>query len=651
MNIKITILLAGICLFHFRLGAATIYVDSANNSGVYNGTTWLTAYPTLGAAIVSSVSGDRILVAKGTYFPPTPLSGNNADGAFILNGGRRVYGGFPNGGGVRNISLYPTVLDGNIGSSTADYDNSYHVLIIAGLTAAADSVIIDGLTIRNGNASSAGFSLTVNNQTVSKSNGGGIIMVSNDNGGKIKISNCLFTNNSTTFFGGAIYAFNSSPTIENCTFTTNTCSSSAAAIYLSSSAPTISNCTFMNNVSGLNAGALCNSGSSPLIANCTFTGNTAIEGLGGALCNEFQSSPFITHCSFKGNSAAYGGAVANTVCSPIFDNCIFTGNVGLLGAGAIRNYMESPVFVNCTIAGNRSEFTGCGIQNDGSDPAFSNCIVYGNGISIANDPQSTPIVSYCLMEQSSGVYPGTGNVNANPLFVNGISNTSAPSTGGDYDIQSLSPVIDNGTNGAIPAATLTDFGGNARIAGGIVDMGAYEFGSTPLNLILLDFRGDVQTNNTIELQWQTADNSQLDDIELQRSVDGISYKTIYGIKGNKSGVGKYLFIDKQPQTVNFYRLLMHDGPDVSYSNILLLNLAKVKMETKVYPNPTKAGIEIAIDDPTLLNSSVVITNMFGNLICKTIIKNKLQYLSLSNVPPGLYLLSLENGKVFKIEKQ
>lgn len=652
MNLKIILLLAILCLFQFNSVAATIYVDSANTSGINNGTSWGTAYPTLGTAISNSLSGDRILVAKGTYFPPATGSGLYPDASFIVYGGRRIYGGYPNGGGARDINLYSTILDGNVGSA-ADYDNSYHVMIIAGLTALADSVIIDGLTIRNGNANLPGFYVTVNGQVVTKGNGGGIIMVSNNNGGKIKISNCLFTNNNTTFFGGALFAVASSPTIENCTFTANT-ASTGAAMYLSGSSPSILNCLFTNNAAGLNAGAICNSGSSPLISNCTFTGNTAIVGggSGGALCNEDYSNGFITRCSFKGNSAAYGGAVANTICSPVFDNCIFTGNVGLIGGGAMRNYIQSPVYVNCTIAGNRSDLIGCGIQNDESTAAFRNCIIYDNGTNIANDPQSMPVVSYSLVEQSAGIYPGTGNINANPLFVNALSNTLAPATGGDYDIQSLSPVINMGNNSAIPTATVTDFGGNVRIAGGTVDMGAYEFGSTPLAQTLLDFKGKVQPNNSILLQWQTT-IWQSAGIELQRSTDGKIYETLYSInEDKKSGTGEYSFTDRQPQMLNFYRLLIQDkSGDVRLSNILLLSLAKKGKATTVYPNPAKEGIEIAIGDPGLLHSTAIVTDLSGHFISKTIIEKDHQYLSLRDLNPGLYLLVLENGTVIKIQKQ
>ncbi len=83
-----------------------------------------------------------------------------------------------------------------------------------------------------------------------------------------------------------------------------------------------------------------------------------------------------------------------------------------------------------------------------------------------------------------GSFPGTGNIDADPLFVD--------SDGGDYRLSAGSPCIDAGDNTAIPFKT-TDLDGNPRLIddratpdtgvpfvnGPIVDMGAYEYQGRP----------------------------------------------------------------------------------------------------------------------------------------------------------------------------
>jgi hypothetical protein len=77
-----------------------------------------------------------------------------------------------------------------------------------------------------------------------------------------------------------------------------------------------------------------------------------------------------------------------------------------------------------------------------------------------------------------GGYTGTGNLNVDPLFVDGRLYTEAPTTAGDYRLRYGSPAIDVGNN--TPVTSVTDLDGNARLLDGdgdasnVVDPGAYE---------------------------------------------------------------------------------------------------------------------------------------------------------------------------------
>jgi hypothetical protein len=72
-----------------------------------------------------------------------------------------------------------------------------------------------------------------------------------------------------------------------------------------------------------------------------------------------------------------------------------------------------------------------------------------------------------------GGFGGTGNINADPLFVDAI--------GGNLRLSSGSPCIDKGSNAGVPSGITTDLDGNPRVLDGdsngtvIVDMGAYEY--------------------------------------------------------------------------------------------------------------------------------------------------------------------------------
>ncbi|MCB9768465.1 MAG: hypothetical protein H6752_09735 [Candidatus Omnitrophica bacterium] len=90
-----------------------------------------------------------------------------------------------------------------------------------------------------------------------------------------------------------------------------------------------------------------------------------------------------------------------------------------------------------------------------------NCILVGPGIlrygQGYDDPEAE--VVYSNLE---GGYPGEGNIDADPLFVDPEN--------GDYHLQAASPCIDAGTDTGLT----TDFDGNSRPIGRY-DMGAFEF--------------------------------------------------------------------------------------------------------------------------------------------------------------------------------
>ncbi|MBM3239033.1 T9SS type A sorting domain-containing protein [Candidatus Poribacteria bacterium] len=109
------------------------------------------------------------------------------------------------------------------------------------------------------------------------------------------------------------------------------------------------------------------------------------------------------------------------------------------------------------------------MSNDFSSLTVTNCILWeDSGVEIYNY-ESTPTVTYCDVQ---GGYTGTGNINADPLFVD-------PSSG-DYHLQPGSPCIDAGD----PNSPKDPDGTRA-------DMGAFYFDQSA------PFPGDVSGNGSV----------------------------------------------------------------------------------------------------------------------------------------------------------
>ena len=210
-------------------------------------------------------------------------------------------------------------------------------------------------------------------------------------------------------------------------------------MYNNDSSPTVTDCTFRSNSAGLRGGAMYNLNGSPMVTNCVFWGNEVGEfGQGGAMAN-LDSHPTVLSCTFNFNEGsgkgADGGAMVNLNSDPLVINCLFSNNASCEGSGAMTNVDSSPSVINCTFADNLNSDPSAMWNLLGSNPMVTNCIVRNSG---GNPIDGTATVTYSNVQ---GGFPGTGNIDADPLFVDPAS--------GDYRLSSGSPCIDAGDNTAV----------------------------------------------------------------------------------------------------------------------------------------------------------------------------------------------------------
>ncbi len=428
-----TFLFSGLCF------GAVITVD-AGATGNNDGSSWSDAYQQLQSALAVASSGDEIRVAQGVYKPAGVLGDRQA--TFQLFNGITVKGGYAGVGApdpnIRDIDVYETILSGDLnGDDGPDFadngENSFHVLTGSSTD---ETAVLDGFTVTAGNA---------NGPSV-HSNGGGMY----NSFASPAISNCTFDKNFALSMGGGMFNYESCPTINNCAFTENRSDDDGGGIrnYLNSHA---------------------------IITNCDFIANWAFED-GGGLNNRKNSNAIVTGCSFIGNTSAAGGGMENHVGRatvtgvPIITNCIFIGNTAVTGGGMCNND-ANPIVTNCSFVGN----TGSGMNNRNNNPTVTNCILWANTAG-SFDGSGDPNVMFSDVE---GGFPGTGNIDADPIFddqngADGIVGTEDD----NLRLQIGSPCIDVGDNSAVTHTT--DLEGLTRIVDGncdsisTVDMGVYE---------------------------------------------------------------------------------------------------------------------------------------------------------------------------------
>jgi predicted outer membrane repeat protein len=207
--------------------------------------------------------------------------------------------------------------------------------------------------------------------------------------------------------------------------------------------------------------------SSPTLTNVIFAGNQA-DTSGGGVFNFGGSSPTLTNVIFSGNSAVEdgGGMYNNNSSSPILTGVTFSGNRAQSDGGAIYNESDSNATIQNSILWNNQDSSGTGTATS----------------SLVNNP-STPVIRYSLVQgcnpggawtSSCGTDAGNNLADVDPLLVAPVNPASAPTTGGNLRLQTISPAVNAGDNALIPGGVTTDLAGNARIQQGTVDLGAYE---------------------------------------------------------------------------------------------------------------------------------------------------------------------------------
>lgn len=210
---------------------------------------------------------------------------------------------------------------------------------------------------------------------------------------------------------------------------------------------------------GSGGGVACD-GSSPTIRNNHIVDNAA--GNGGGISCRTNSSPDIV-----GNVIAYndgpgaGGAMfLHTNCAPLIANNIMVGNTAssATGGGIYIGYSSDATVTNNTIYGNSAAGFGS-IFSYSSSPVITNTISRNNS---PNEIGGSVTVNYSNVE---GGMTGTGNIDADPLFVDAAFD--------DFHLTYGSPCKDTGDNSVV--SELVDFEGDPRIAFNTVDMGADEF--------------------------------------------------------------------------------------------------------------------------------------------------------------------------------
>lgn len=258
--------------------------------------------------------------------------------------------------------------------------------------------------------------------------------------------------------GGAIYAEHGARLIgRNPVFCDNTSTNNGGALWVRNASAEL----------GADFAQWPGGGMPPLL----FSNNVAISGNGGALYLSHGSATTLADALAVNNRALIGGGIRISASTAELVNVVLCQNsAGIrVASGRVRAR-------HCTIVSN----SAYGVTDAGF-VSLSNCIVRGHTVNV----EAGKDVHFSNIE--GGYATGTGNIDADPLFVNAAA--------GNFALAHLSPCVDAGANVGIT----NDCIGATRPMNSGYDMGAYEMDPAPIQLVtptVLDF-GEVVVGDSV----------------------------------------------------------------------------------------------------------------------------------------------------------
>jgi len=187
----------------------------------------------------------------------------------------------------------------------------------------------------------------------------------------------------------------------------------------------------------------------------------------------------------------------------------------------------------------------------------------------------------------------------------------------------------------------------------LVGTHGYGMWKTSLNLVplpveLTDFKGTLQTDKKVLLEWTTASEFNSLRFELEKSYDGAGFRRIATLPaaGISHSTLQYQYTDREPLSEhNYYRLKSIDADhDSRYSPTILVKLPGAQQDFYILGNPVQDRVRIRFVKPVQKEGEIRLVDMSGRVITRRQLATGIQQTELNleayGLRPGTYILQV-----------
>jgi len=351
----------------------------------------------------------------------------------------------------------------------------------------------------------------------------------------------------------------SRPTIKNCIISGNSATSSGGGIDIENSDPYIIHCQIFENQAPLGAGISMSSFSAPDLRNLHIYKNISSESGGGVFIH--SSSPLMNLLEINENEATNrGGGIYILDAFPgKMTNLIITRNLAQKGGGLYLKNASSAFITFCTIADNSANVSGDGLYLSHSGLFINSSILWHANEELYLDDRNDVRITFSNVGLAgNNLYPGIGNINQNPEFVQ---------AGFDYHLDVTSPCKNKADSRMAPAI---DIDNESRPIGNGFDIGADEAPNAAPQVNNLNVHTDEDLAITILLQAIDEEADQLTFLIIETPERGTLIEdfpnVVYTPNKDFNGTDSFTykvndgFLDSQIATVHIEIQAVNDPP-------------------------------------------------------------------------------------------